>query len=844
MLNPTDYTFNVGIYTDLSLEEVHELVFNKLTEYEPDNETSLRDEYTILKNDHFYLMGNWEQKVGIREQIINKAVEIINIVDGPKSANPNIEQVSELEEIETIDVTSIEVPPIDDGLIPPIDIETYNSGIDTDPNINAPIRTSETPIDDIIEQPIERSDEEDRKSNESDFNPVELTQLEKPTIKPIKIKFPTKGMSKRDKEQFGIGLGQVPLVYYNGVHIEYNRIKTFSLYHEGILPAISMSFTDQAEFRDIGFPTDNISITIFIYSRSKKIRSVYMDFKVTNMRDHQGLVHITGIADIPEIYLIDFKAYRDKTSLQTMRDVAKKCKLGFNTNISSTNDKQTWVNPGKTRKKFIENITKNAYISDSSFVVCYIDFYYNLCFMDLEKEIGRDISNDLMRLSSGKSELTEEDIDEEKVVPVILTTDKSALDTNCHVTEVDILNQSTRVSLNKGYLTKTRFYDSNNKEMLMFDIDTISNDRNKLSLKSKKNDTYFYKENSNAEWVGKMDKYDNGTGNVHDNYNYALIHNKVNRTELNKIDIDIKLDVPNYNFYLYQKIRFELIYDVPGAVSTSIKHERISGEAIINSIEYTFDGNKFYQNIGLIRRDLEKTEEEIKNTVEERNFTEQFQDNENPLGPNDDLPQNDIVDDVADVIDEVPTVPPIPSDINGENPDFWTLVAVASREDSDPQARADIAQSIYNRVNAEGYPNSIRSVIIQNWAYEPTWRYPRNSTQDGLPNPEWLNIKDAQTAAEAAGWNNIDVIQSTADSILNQTLQSNAAKFVEGRTDFLSETQGTPDQRNAKDPTRLAIMREENRPNNVFAWNYNYKDNIAYTVPNWESFGIVSSNLA
>jgi hypothetical protein len=830
MINPTDIVFDVGIYTGLTLQGVTDLVYEKLGEYDPNADGPLWDEYNNLTDDHIFLEGGWEVKVSIREKIIQKALEIVELVDGVRNSDPIIKE--KFTEIEPVNIDSIPTSPID----------SINSELEIDTNVGSEvIETSTTPTD-VIEQPTEESGKEEKDVNVSDFNPIQLTQITKPTIKPTPITFDVGNMPEKDKKQFKVGLGQVPLIYYNGVHIEYNRIENFSLYHEGILPACKMSFTDQASFRDIGFPTDDISITIYIYSRSKLIRPIYMDFKVTNMRDTGGLITITGIANIPQIYISKFESFNSKTSLETMKEVSKICNLGFNTNINSTNDKQTWINPGYKRKDFIESICENAYISDTSFVVCYIDFYYNLCYMDLEKEIERDISNDKMRLSTGKSEMTDDESNEENIIPLLLTTDNSALDTNCYVSGVDILNRSTRVSLNRAYITRTKFYDDISKEILIFDIDSINDDKNKLCLKGKLNDTEFYNSNANNIWMGKIDKFEDGDGNSHDNYNYSSVHNKINKSELTKIDIDIILPVPNYNFYLFQKIRFELIYDVLGALSSSSSHERISGEAIINSLEFIFDGIRYYQKIGLIRRDLEKTEEEIENTNTRSVFNEEFQNNENPLGPadvNNSLPNSgDVIENST--VDNKPKV----NNISGDDPDFWTLVAVASREDSDSQSRADIAQSIYNRVSAPLYPNSIKSVITQDWAYEPTWKHPRQSTVLGKPNSEWFSITNADTAATAAGWVTTDEVLLTARAILDTTLQSRARDFVQGRTDFLSETQGTPEVRNSKKPTSMAVMRTENRPNNVFAWNYNYTDNIVQATPNWESLGIVPESLA
>ena len=119
--------------------------------------------------------------------------------------------------------------------------------------------------------------------------------------------------------------------------------------------------------------------------------------------------------------------------------------------------------------------------------------------------------------------------------------------------------------------------------------------------------------------------------------------------------------------------------------------------------------------------------------------------------------------------------------------DFWTLVAVAGTEDNDPQAWADVAQSIYNRqmsgLNFNQTDNSISGFILGKEQYEPTWKLPKPGKQ-GIPNPDWYNINDIQTASMATG-KSIAYLQRVADAIQNHTYQKKARKFVGGKTDFM-----------------------------------------------------------
>ena len=161
--------------------------------------------------------------------------------------------------------------------------------------------------------------------------------------------------------------------------------------------------------------------------------------------------------------------------------------------------------------------------------------------------------------------------------------------------------------------------------------------------------------------------------------------------------------------------------------------------------------------------------------------------------------------------------------IQGGDADFWTLVAVASREDGEPQAWADVAQSIYNRLASGAYSGkTIKDLILGQMQYEPTWRYPKSGVT-GKPNPEWYQIKDAASAAAAAGQSE-DAMKKVAASILDPTLQKNAREFIQGRTDFRGYSVSGGIQRKSGD--------------NYFGWYNNYQANKIGSVPN---FGATAS---
>jgi murein DD-endopeptidase MepM/ murein hydrolase activator NlpD len=169
-----------------------------------------------------------------------------------------------------------------------------------------------------------------------------------------------------------------------------------------------------------------------------------------------------------------------------------------------------------------------------------------------------------------------------------------------------------------------------------------------------------------------------------------------------------------------------------------------------------------------------------------------------------------------------PTPPGAPAP-SGGNSDFWTLVAVASREDGDAQGQADVAQSIYNRAKSGAYgSSSIKNLILRYEQYQPTWERPKKGKY-GQPNKEWYNITDAESAAKASGFS-VATIQGVAKNITNPTLQKNAVKFVGGRTDFKGYDIPGSIQRKSGD--------------NWFGWEYGYKGTTVAPVPD---FGVTQA---
>tara|TARA_E500000331_G_scaffold69973_2_gene64706 strand:+ start:2768 stop:4447 length:1680 start_codon:yes stop_codon:yes gene_type:complete len=134
-----------------------------------------------------------------------------------------------------------------------------------------------------------------------------------------------------------------------------------------------------------------------------------------------------------------------------------------------------------------------------------------------------------------------------------------------------------------------------------------------------------------------------------------------------------------------------------------------------------------------------------------------------------------------------------------ESEDFAALTAVSALEGGDSQSRADVAQSIYNR-HADGYVpgGSIKDVVTADGQYQPAYKDPNVSEGPGTKtSKEFKNITDRKSAVvammsyyERRGQDVTrkqmeELYDKTAADLQNPELQSEAAKHVGGRTEFL-----------------------------------------------------------
>lgn len=523
-------------------------------------------------------------------------------------------------------------------LIPKPDPEVVDPVPESTPSVEDPINEPESQVETTPSESLS-DDDSTRGENTNNSNDIQesvptngsiVSQLES-SVKLSPIEFEFSG-PKQSAEETVKNTGYFPFIWYNGSQISYSDIIYFEMSNSNLYPKIKMTFRDTLGLiGDKGMPLDDTKIKIFINSRNPYIKSIFIQFKIFNFSSNgDNMFTIIGHVDIDDLYISSYKSYPRSSSFDTIKKICADIGIGLNSNVSSSDDQMTWINFGEDLQDFILDIIDSSYISDQSFTFGYIDYYYNFNYIDVEKEINRTITDDrTLDTYLLKENSDVRDIENSENSFLFLTNDPTVSSVESYISSFKLVNNSTSRSLTNGYIIRTRYYDMVNRDLLNFDVDSLSDsDSNKIKMKSP--NSYLSENNIKNSYNGKID-----VDNSHINFNYAIALNGRNITELEKISMDVILPNPNFNLFKFQKIKL-LIVNSTNTPSKGIKNERISGEWLVLNINWIMEKGIFYQKVRLVKRDLNLTDGEISVINNSSSNSSNSEYNDNPSDSNTD----------------------------------------------------------------------------------------------------------------------------------------------------------------------------------------------------------------
>ena len=411
--------------------------------------------------------------------------------------------------------------------------------------------------------------------------PLEYDQSNDPTIH----------SNKRD-----IAGAAYPVLRINDYVFAAQSIRSMSISCNSFLPTINVRLkTVESDVINKNMPKDGDMISLYMRTTTAALEFVRCDFIITRADTPKigadidvvnSEINVSGTLFIP-----GFNATKPNTfgfigtSREVLRHIAEEFHIGFAYNDEeNSNDFQNWINCNRTIPEFINELTLHSWKDNVSFFKTWIDIYYNLVYVNINKYLNSEKNNSEFDITFATNVISamgssEHDADPNKATGLvkIFTTMPAYRGTPFYIKKWRPSNDSTRISFNTGYsidvhnflhnqgVMNTSIDDSfsvlecvpsYNKEKAKTEI--ILRGRSKYDPEAnpetdKETINYdFINTYVKKEWYGVLymkgddendtDSNDSWSGNVHKNYALAPYHNKININEINKLYITIECE--------------------------------------------------------------------------------------------------------------------------------------------------------------------------------------------------------------------------------------------------------------------------------------------------------------
>lgn len=458
-----------------------------------------------------------------------------------------------------------------------------------------------------------------------------------------------------------------PMIRINDVIVAKKNITSMTISMTDFFPTIKLNLIyEDSTFISKNPPKDGDMLSIFIRTNSDALQYLRDDFIITSCSATNGAngntssrISLSGKLFIPGF---DSQATTDGytgSSRFVLKQLATAYGIGFSFNdYDDTNDFQTWIKCKESAEVFAKSVTLHAWKDEVSFFRTWIDLYYDLCFVNVNKFLLSDENNEEVDITYATNVLNvynqltmDTSTGNAQMAPKILTNSSEFAGSPFYISRWSPKNMSTSVSMRTGYTTTTRTYLHNQNIINEDDADCFSSlemipayDQTKVDSNILLRGRARYDEGNNPEHEQARVNYDfvntynrdlwvgveyvlgdddihkdpmNWSGNVHKNYINAPYQNTQNINELNKIYVEVECQGLCLQIMRGERIP---VYLVHGNTYEAYKYNTFSendspsdvnrfytGYYIVDSIEYKYSTLKEgeitpYKTIFILKR--------------------------------------------------------------------------------------------------------------------------------------------------------------------------------------------------------------------------------------------------
>lgn len=407
----------------------------------------------------------------------------------------------------------------------------------------------------------------------------------------------------KQKAEDSISL-EFPLIKINNYVLNREEITSVTIDSTNFLPTITLNtlFGNQ-EFLAREMPKDGDVISIAIRNRSDVLKIIRNDYVITgvhvlpNKTREKSPVSMTFFG---ELFIPGLKSQKNDfsylgTSFEALQDFARKYGLGFASNEDNTNDKQIWLKANIAGDIYIHNVISRAWKDEQSFYSAWIDVYYNLNFVNVNKQLMSaesqiDIAALFDNLDKNYTYGAQTGEEKTNLTVKVFSNFTGALNSPFYIKTWRPLNRSSAITFQIGTKMTCEMFEHNANVYLNPDASkywdipvepTYDREKAKKMMLLRGRATYVKdKDNPDLQranypfvelyekfpWLGVQYTISNPDdvntqwdGNHHKHYQLARIKNLINNKELDKLNLHVEVIGNNFNIIKGDKMPVGLV---------------------------------------------------------------------------------------------------------------------------------------------------------------------------------------------------------------------------------------------------------------------------------------------
>lgn len=363
---------------------------------------------------------------------------------------------------------------------------------------------------------------------------------------------------------------KAPIIKLGEIIILPDDIISMEVFHNEFIPKIHVSLIDKSgSITSTAYPKTNPLLTAYVASTHPKLKSFCQTFIITKtasipVGEFQVRYDFFGELYVPGLNSNFIKSYPNMTSEQTIRKTAEELKLGFATNEDSMSDSMTWINPNLKYSAFIKRVTDHAYKNEKSFFDCFIDRYYTINFINVEKQFNGEkipdqgypaLFQDSMDLD--RVENTNANIDPDITVPIVLSNStKYGKSYELFILDYSLAGENGEVLNHDGFKKRSVIYKHGEANPVKsWFAEPISSPNEITGSAYQRPELEDYLNNEVVKWMGV------DYSNSHNNYKFSKIINYHNKLETEKTVLIVELPGFNQNIVRGSYVKVEIYKD-------------------------------------------------------------------------------------------------------------------------------------------------------------------------------------------------------------------------------------------------------------------------------------------